>query len=233
MDKEFVYNYQRRLQHWKNFLYDIEMPDGFFNSSLNDDVYPSIEHESGKVHIFFVDVDGWCGEWGGKEEDLQKYYFRSHDELTLLDYYDYYDDDNNLTTLLTNDWNEVLEVIEKWNQRQRFIKLMDGVDLPDGFELDEKSLDLKVSAFPVIVNSTDDKDNPTIEILLYDYIGFKSLGWDDDILKETWEKIYPNEYKNNEFRIPRFQIQFSDYENLTDSWDEVLQAIEKWRNNNG
>jgi hypothetical protein len=26
-------------------------------------------------------------------------------------------------------------------QRQRFIKLMDGVELPGGFELDEKSLD--------------------------------------------------------------------------------------------
>ena len=123
-------------------------------------------------------------------------------------------------------------------QRQRFIKLMDGVELPGGFELDEKSLDLKVSAFPKIVSSTDDKDNPTIEILLYDYIGFKSLGWHDDILKEAWEKFYPNEYKNNEFRIPRFQIQFAvkgvkhgfDYENLTESWDEVLEAIEEWRN---
>tara|TARA_R100001082_G_scaffold103882_1_gene74842 strand:- start:537 stop:926 length:390 start_codon:yes stop_codon:yes gene_type:complete len=124
-------------------------------------------------------------------------------------------------------------------QRQRFIKLMDGVELPGGFELDEKSLDLKVSAFPKIVSSTDDKDNPTIEILLYDYVGFKSLGWDDDILREAYEEFYPNEYKNNEFRIPRFQVQFAftrnlefaNYENLTDSWDEVLQAIEQWRNN--
>jgi len=121
MDKEFVYNYKRRLHHWKNFTKDIVMPEGFFDSSLNDDCFPSIEHELGKVRIYFVDVDGWCGEWGGKEEDLQKYSFRSHDVLTLSDYDEFYDDESGgLTTLQTNDWNEVLAAIEEWRKHNEY-----------------------------------------------------------------------------------------------------------------
>jgi len=115
MDLEF--NRDRQIKHWKHFLDGKVMPDGFSNSSYDDDVFPSIEHESNRVHIMFLDVDGWIGDFGNDFTNFAKYRFESHDTQYVYAN-SFSDDDSQHKVFLTNEWDEVLAAIEEWRKTQ-------------------------------------------------------------------------------------------------------------------
>jgi len=111
------FNQERYENFRENFLDDIEMPEGFINSAWGNDVFPSIAHESGRVHIWFKDVDGFIGDFGQSPEDWKKYEIMSHPTKEV---YGEHPDPNDPTHVdfQTNDWNEILEKIEAWKKTQ-------------------------------------------------------------------------------------------------------------------
>jgi len=124
------FNQERYDNFRKNFLDGVEVPEGFQNSAWQNDVFPSIAHESGRVHIWFKDVDGFIGDFGQPPEDWKKYEIMSH---PTKDVYGEHPDPNDSTHVdfETNDWNEILEKIEAWKKtqtelEQRIFRFHDG-----------------------------------------------------------------------------------------------------------
>lgn len=115
MDLEF--NKDRQIKHWKHFMDGKEMPEGFIGSSYHNDTFPSIEHESNRVHIFFLDLDGWIGDISNDTTDFTKYILESHESEEVYGY-SFVDDDPKHKILATDSWDEVLEAIEEWRKTQ-------------------------------------------------------------------------------------------------------------------
>ena len=115
MDLEF--NKNRQIKHWEHFLDGKVMPEGFSNSSYKNDVFPSIEHESKRIHIFFLDIDGWIGDFGNDFTNFSKYILESHEtEHVYANSFDI--DDSKYNYLPTDSWDEVLEAIKEWRKTQ-------------------------------------------------------------------------------------------------------------------
>ncbi len=123
---------QKRYENFReNFLDGIEMPEGFINSAWQNDVFPSIEHESNRVHIFFADIDGFLSDYGQIPEDWKKYMFQSHPTKEVYAEEYALAGDPNYVKFETNDWNEILEKIEAWKKtqtelEQRIFRFHDG-----------------------------------------------------------------------------------------------------------
>ena len=119
------FNQERYDNFRENFLDGIEMPEGFNDSTWGDDVFPSIEHESNRVHIFFADIDGFLSDYGQIPEDWKKYMFQSHPtEIVYAEEYALAGDPKYIK-FETNDWNEILEKIEAWKKTQTELNLSD------------------------------------------------------------------------------------------------------------
>ena len=114
---DFEYNQERRNKHWKHFMDGKEMPEGFSDSSYGNDTFPSIEHESNRVHIFFLDLDGWIGDVRNDTTDFTKYFLQSHESEEVYGY-SFEDDDPKHKILVTDSWDEVLEAIKEWRKTQ-------------------------------------------------------------------------------------------------------------------
>ena len=115
------FNQERYENFRENFLASsngIEMPEGFINSAWQNDVFPSIAHESGRIHIFFADIDGWISDFGQPPEDWKKYMFQSHPTKEVYAESNALADDPQYVEFQTNDWNEILEKIEEWRATQ-------------------------------------------------------------------------------------------------------------------
>ena len=116
---DFEFNDERENCHWEHFLDGKEMPKGFFDSSYNNDVFPSIGHESQRIQIFFADLDGWIAEFGNDTSDFTKYVLESHESEEIYGQV-FEDDDTKHKILKTNDWNEVLAAIEEWRKHNEY-----------------------------------------------------------------------------------------------------------------
>ena len=112
------FNQERYENFRENFLDGMKMPEGFINSAWGNDVFPSIAHESGRIHIWFKDVDGFIGDFGQPPEDWQKYMFQSHPTKEVYAESNALADDPQYVEFQTNDWNEILEKIEAWRATQ-------------------------------------------------------------------------------------------------------------------
>ena len=112
------FNQERYENFRENFLDGVEMPEGFINSAWHNDVFPSIAHESGRVHIWFDDIDGWISDFGQPPEDWKKYMFQSHPTKEVYAESNALADDPQYVEFQTNDWNEILEKIEEWRATQ-------------------------------------------------------------------------------------------------------------------
>mgnify|MGYP003148574622 FL=1 len=126
---------------------------------------------------------------------------------------------------------------------QRFKDLTNNIEIPEGFALDESTLDLNKSSWPAVYNVTDD-NRPTFRILFYDYVGWsESQRISDELLIEMWGEYYPND---GIIHIPKYCVQYAEtfekleggidghdidwlHDDLTDDWNEVLNAIEQWK----
>ena len=129
--KKLTFNQERYDNFRQHFLDDIEMPDGFNNSAYKNDVFPSIEHESSRVHIYFADIDGWLGDFGQPDPDWNKYLFESHPTEMVYAMGNVLADDPKYVSFETSDWNEILEKIEEWRAtqtelEQRIFRFHDG-----------------------------------------------------------------------------------------------------------
>ena len=119
------FNQERYENFRENFLDDIAMPEGFIDSAWHDDVFPSIEHESNRIHIFFADIDGFLSDYGQIPEGWKKYMFQSHPtEIVYAEEYALAGDPD-YVKFETNDWNEILEKIEAWKKTQTELNLSD------------------------------------------------------------------------------------------------------------
>ncbi len=116
--KKLTFNQERYDNFRQHFLDDIEMPEGFNDSAYKNDVFPSIEHESSRVHIYFADIDGWLGDFGQPDPDWNKYLFQSHPTEMVYAMADALADDPKFVSFETSDWNEILEKIEEWRATQ-------------------------------------------------------------------------------------------------------------------
>ena len=122
---------------------------------------------------------------------------------------------------------------------QRFKDLTNDIEIPEGFSLDESTLDLNKSSWPAVYNVTDD-NKPTFRILFYDYVGWtESQRISDEELIDMWGE------HNGVIQIPKYCVQYAEtfekleginghdidwiHDNLTDDWNEVLNAIEQWQ----
>ena len=119
------FNQERNNNFRENFLDGVEVPEGFINSAWHDDVFPSIEHESNRIHIFFADIDGFLSDYGQIPEGWKKYMFQSHPtEIVYAEEYALAGDPKYIK-FETNDWNEILEKIEAWKKTQTELNLSD------------------------------------------------------------------------------------------------------------
>ena len=114
---DFEHNQERRDRHWKHFVDDFEMPEGFSDSSYSNDTFPTIMHDSCRIMVWFQDIDGWIGDLDGKEEDMPKYSVTYHETENIYEY-DWDGKDSRYKWVNSNDWNKVLEVIEEWRKTQ-------------------------------------------------------------------------------------------------------------------
>ena len=133
------YDAQKDLNHWKTFFDGLEMPEGFSDSSWNQDVFPSIQLMHTKfydtenstireriirVHIFFQSIESALRDfdWEFIQENMlvdgvmPKYFIRMHETEDVYTFNDY--DDPKYSELYTNDWNEVLNAIKQWKKTQ-------------------------------------------------------------------------------------------------------------------
>ena len=97
---------------WFTFFNGKEMPEGFENTTYGNDATPSIAHKSGRVYVWFYDEFTWKDI--GWDEPMVKYQVITHHREDL--YGEDWDDGVNTKT---DDWNEVLKVIETWRKTAR------------------------------------------------------------------------------------------------------------------
>ena len=97
---------------WFTFFNGKEMPEGFENTTYGNDATPSIAHKSGRVYVWFYDEFTWQDI--GWDEPMVKYQVITHHREDL--YGEDWDDGVNTKT---DDWNEVLKVIETWRKTAR------------------------------------------------------------------------------------------------------------------
>ena len=97
---------------WFTFFNGKEMPEGFENTTYGNDATPSIAHKSGRVYVWFYDEFTWKDI--GWDEPMVKYQVITHHREDL--YGEDWDDGVNTKT---DDWDEVLKVIETWRKTAR------------------------------------------------------------------------------------------------------------------
>ena len=97
---------------WFTFFNGKEMPEGFENTTYGNDATPSIAHKSGRVYVWFYDEFTWQDI--GWDEPMVKYQVITHHREDL--YGEDWDDGVNTKT---DDWDEVLKVIETWRKTAR------------------------------------------------------------------------------------------------------------------
>ena len=125
------YDEQKDLNHWDTFFDGLEMPEGFEDSSWNQDVFPSIEFNDTensiiRVHIFFQSIESALRDYDWEfiqknmlvDGIMPKYFIRMHETEDAYTSSDYDYDDPKYSELYTNDWNEVLNAIEQWKKTQ-------------------------------------------------------------------------------------------------------------------
>ena len=125
------YDEQKDLNHWDTFFDGLEMPEGFEDSSWNQDVFPSIEFNDTensiiRVHIFFQSIESALRDYDWEfiqkkmlvDGIMPKYFIRMHETEDAYTSSDYDYDDPKYSELYTNDWNKVLNAIEQWKKTQ-------------------------------------------------------------------------------------------------------------------
>ncbi len=152
--KKLTFNQERYDNFRQHFLDDIEMPEGFNDSAYKNDVFPSIEHESSRVHIYFADIDGWLGDFGQPDPDWNKYLFQSHPTEMVYAMADALADDPKFVSFETSDWNEILEKIEEWRATQTELE-------QKIFRIHDGDASCNINALEILTNNTEE-DEPEL-----------------------------------------------------------------------
>ena len=202
---------------WFTFFNGKEMPEGFENTTYGNDATPSIAHKSGRVYVWFYDEFTWQDI--GWDEPMVKYQVITHHREDL--YGEDWDDGVNTKT---DDWDEVLKVIETWRKTARKkveVKSPDSGEYLELFAFDEWGTYQAVSTLfdePELYYAPMNKDGTpdTENIGVTEYFDDS----DNSNFLETINDFFGTEFTTNDFPLMRNET------------DEAYE-IEEWHRKDG